>query len=102
MGSNAQEFRNNFIVDLDNCLIEDTELCELAAGINVNVDVGNDIDVEHEEEMIHPPDLEDQLFTKLFVKHLKDDVENLVQICYSRKVQKLSKMNLYINFTLYL
>ena len=82
---NAEELGNSFIVDLDNSLIEDTELSELPAGVDVDVNIGHDIDVEHEEEMIEPPDLEHHLFPKLFVEHLKENVENLIQICDARK-----------------
>ena len=82
---NAEELGNSFIVDLDNSLIEDTELSELPAGVDVDVNIGHDIDVEHEEEMIQPPDLEHHLFSKLFVEHLKENVENLIQICDARK-----------------
>ena len=70
-------------------MAENTEFLEFPTGININIDIGNNIDIEQEEEMIHPPDLEHSLFTELFVKYLEDDVENLIHVSDTNKDTKL-------------
>ena len=70
-------------------MAKNTEFLEFPTGININIDIGNNIDIEQEEEMIHPPDLEHGLFTELFVKYLEDDVENLIHVSDTNKDTKI-------------
>lgn len=70
-------------------MAKNTEFLEFPTGININIDIGNNIDIEQEEEMIRPPDLEHGLFTELFVKYLEDDVENLIHVSDTNKDTKI-------------